>query len=185
MPRKTKKQKTDEEAKKKKKKWADSRARLRILDDLDDNSLPLYKKELSAEDTWNLVYKDLPEFSEVEFERFRDRLRDHRRQVIKRKNKCSMELEAYLHDRNLYPRQEIDRDGCTVFDISAAKKLLEQDVKEKKHLSMSRAALQASREEYMEYPAHKFKERIYQAVKREKFINYLEDKRSKDRHTTW
>eukprot|EP00957_Ditylum_brightwellii_P125223 9545612-Ditylum_brightwellii.AAC.1 len=125
MPRKkaatpAKKQKTEDKAKKKKKKFAESRDRLRIIEDLKDGTLPPYERKLSTEDAWNLVYKDLPEFSEVEFERFSNRLKDHHRQVIKKKNKCSFELKAYYHIWNLYPRQEIARDGCTVFDTSAA-----------------------------------------------------------------
>eukprot|EP00957_Ditylum_brightwellii_P001893 145414-Ditylum_brightwellii.AAC.1 len=74
-----------------------------------------------------------------------------------------MEPETFHHDRNLYPRKKHDCDGNVAFDISEAKKLLQQDVKDKKHHTMSCTALQCSRKEYKAYPAHKFKQRIYQA----------------------
>jgi hypothetical protein len=51
-------------------------------------------------------------------------LKDHRKQVIKQRDRSSVELVAFCHDRQLYPRAEVDGDGNVIFDLSDAKKLL-------------------------------------------------------------
>ena len=62
-----------------------------------------------------------------------------------------------------------------------AKKYLERDVKEGKHLQMSAAELQASRNAYRPFKKKIFKDKIRQEERRQKFINYLEEKRVKQR----
>lgn len=58
-------------------KWPKSEARNKVLDDLLKGVLPVDAKELSAEDAWELSYKNMVEFKDVPFEQFKDRLRDH------------------------------------------------------------------------------------------------------------
>eukprot|EP00957_Ditylum_brightwellii_P210902 15365537-Ditylum_brightwellii.AAC.1 len=135
MPRKKTTKKQKKEAPTKELKWKDNRARLKVLDDFENGDIPLYYRELSAEDAWNTSYKDEPEFAQVTFAMFKARLKDHQKQAIKRKNRSI--------------------------------KLLQQDVKDEKHLTMSCVTLHNCCKEYKAYPAHKFKQRIYQAVKRE------------------
>jgi hypothetical protein len=69
--------------------------------------------------------------------------------------------------------------GETVFDLSAAKLLLRADVEDGKHLTMKPLQLQMTRDEYKPYSAKVFKHRIYQEVRRKKFINYLEERRAR------
>jgi hypothetical protein len=156
---------------------------LRVLDDLQAGFLPLYERELSAEEAWEKMYKDEPEFVSVTFNMFKERLKDHCKQVIKLQKRAAFELEAFLHDRTLHPRSEQDRNGNKLFDVSETKYLLRMDIEDGKHLTMTPSQLQYTREEYMAYPLKKFKEKIYQAVKREKYINYLNDKHAKERVT--
>jgi hypothetical protein len=52
------------------------------------------------------------------------------------------------------------------------------DAKEGKRNRMTPSQLQNSRVEYHPFNARKFKHRIYQEVRRMKFINYLEQKRA-------
>jgi hypothetical protein len=65
-----------------------------------------------------------------------------------------------------------------VFDLSPAKLLLRADVMEGKHHRMTPTELKNSRIEYRPFKAKKFKHRIYQEVRRQKFINYLNLKRA-------
>eukprot|EP00957_Ditylum_brightwellii_P208921 15359544-Ditylum_brightwellii.AAC.1 len=41
-----------------------------ILDDLEIGVLPLYERELSAQEAWDVSYRDAPEFALVDFELF-------------------------------------------------------------------------------------------------------------------
>ena len=92
--------------------------------------------------------------------------------------RASRESEALTHDRFLYPRQIVNHRGQPVFDLSPAKLLLRQDVADRKHLVMTPSELRQSRiAEYGQFGNREFKHRIYQAVRREKFINWLEQKR--------
>jgi hypothetical protein len=65
-----------------------------------------------------------------------------------------------------------------VFDVSNAKMLFRGDVADGKDLTMHPALLQQSRREYHPFKPKTFKARIYQEVRRVKFLNYLEKKRA-------
>ena len=132
------------------------------MDDLEEGVIPLYERELSAKDAWESIYKEEIEFKEVDFTLFEKRLKDHRVQMRKKKDRSAMELEAFCRDRELCPRAEHDQNGNIVFDISAARDLLRKDVEDGKHRTMTRAELQNSREEYQSYPAKYFSKRIKQ-----------------------
>ena len=58
--------------------------------------------------------------------------------------------------------------------MSIEKQLLEQDVKDKKNEQMTPAALHMTRDAYMIFRLDIFRQRIYQEVRRQKFIFYLE-----------
>ena len=103
--------------------WSYSRAKCIISDDLESGVLPLYEREQSNETAWE-AYKDRTEFKEVSFNKFKDRLKDHWKQVIKKRDRSSVELAAFCHDRQLYPRAEVDGDGNVIFDLSEAKQFL-------------------------------------------------------------
>jgi hypothetical protein len=101
-------------------------------------------------------------------------LRQVRADIIR----AASESESLAHDRRLFPRQAKNNRGEPVFDLSVAKLLLRADIKEGKHNRMMPSQLQNSRVEYHPFDARKFKHRIYQEVRRQKFINHLEEKRA-------
>jgi len=114
----------------------------------------------------------------IVFSQFKARLADHRKKARNDAGRASRESEALTHDRFLYPRQIVNHRGQPVFDLSPAKLLLRQDVADRKHLQMTPSELQQSRLEfYGVFGKREFKHRIYQAIRREKFINWLEHKR--------
>jgi hypothetical protein len=84
----------------------------------------------------------------------------------------------HAHDRQLIPRQTENHRGEPVFDLSPAKMLLRADVLAGKHLTMTPSQLQQSQAAYAPFDARKFKHRIYQEVRREKYLNYLARKRA-------
>jgi len=157
--------------------WRNSAAKEIIMDDLHCGILPADAAELPASEAWDLCYRHMVEFVSVDYEQFRDRLRDHRLQARKDIARAKIESDSLAHDRLLFPRQAVNNRGEPVFDTSDAKLLLRADVKEGKHNEMTPAELQSDRVEYHPFNARKFKHRIYQEVRRVKFINWLEQKR--------
>jgi hypothetical protein len=93
--------------------------------------------------------------------------------------RSSAELQALNKDRKLYPRQSHNHRGEPVFDLSPAKALLREDVKNKLHTTMSSSELRATSPEYMCFKPKKFKDRIPQEVKTQKFLHHLELQRSR------
>lgn len=161
--------------------WVNSKAKKIILLDLQEGILPLDSAEVSAREAWDKVYGKMIEFQDVPYEQFRDRLNSHRNQVTLLENQSFEGELALAHDRLLHPRQTHNHRGEPVFDLSSAKLLLREDVKNELHTTMDRAELQASRPEYMCFNIKVFKDRIYQEVRRKKFIAYLEAKRAIER----
>ena len=92
--------------------------------------------------------------------------------------RCEAEEEALMRDQLLHPRKTHNCGGEPVFHLSVAKQLLCDDASNNWHKQKSQAQLQSSWDEYKLFKPKKFKERIYQEVKRQKFINYLEMKRT-------
>ena len=83
--------------------WTPSEARIVLLDDLEEGILSSEEDEVPAEVAYE-VYKNLPAFKDlVVFDQFKDQLRDHWKQVKKRREQLSVEMAALLHDRQLYP----------------------------------------------------------------------------------
>jgi hypothetical protein len=151
-----------------------------IMNDLETGVLPIDAEEMSAEEAWTICYRHMAEFvrAGVVFDQFKERLQDHRKQVRDQTTRATHEEEALEHDRGIFPRQTRNHRGEPVFDVSNAKMLLRGDVADGKHLTMQPALLQQSRREYHPFKPRKFKERIYQEVRRVKFLNYLEQKRA-------
>ena len=67
-------------------KWTGSKARARLLEDLNGGKLALENAELSVEDAWEF-YKKEEGFGQVVFTQFKARLKDHRKQVKEKKDK--------------------------------------------------------------------------------------------------
>jgi hypothetical protein len=129
-------------------KWKPSKAKQILLDDLEEGILPVDADELSAEEAWEIMYSHMAEFNEVVFSQFKDRLRDHRKQVREDTARAAIEAELLAHDRSLFPRQMENCRGEPVFDLSAAKLLLRADVEDGKNLTMTPRQLQLTRDEY-------------------------------------
>ena len=71
--------------------------------------------------------------------------------------------------------------GKLVFDIHPAKKLLREDVKNGVHKHLKPKEMQKTRWAYMEFSLQIFTHRIYQEVRRKKFLHFMNLKRQKER----
>jgi hypothetical protein len=158
--------------------WKGSEARAVLMKDLIDDILPVEATRITAEEAWE-VYKTMDEFADVVFDQFKERLRDHRKQVGENKIRAAKELDALAHDRRLFPRQTVNHRGELVFDLHAAKLLLRADVEAGKQLRMTPRELQMTNISYQLFKPDIFRQRIYQEVRRSKFVNYLKERRAK------
>ncbi|CAJ1945189.1 unnamed protein product [Cylindrotheca closterium] len=159
--------------------WKPSAARLIIIYDLADGVLDIDEDRLPARDAWNATYKDLPEFQEVPYWQFEEKLKDHREsQQQSVVQSCKDEL-TLAHDLSLFHVKTHNDRGELRFCMTDAKKLLREDVARGLHKGITPKQFQSSRKAYHPFKARKFKERIYQEVRYQKFVAYLADKREK------
>jgi hypothetical protein len=147
-----------------------------VMNDSEMGVLPIDAEEMSMEEAWTICYRHMTELvrAGVVFDQFKERLQDHRKQVRDQTTWAAQEEQALEHDRGIFPRQTRNHHGEPVFDVSNAKMLLRGDMADMKHLTMQPALLQQSPREYHLFKQRKFKEHIYQEVRRVKFLNYLE-----------
>lgn len=150
-----------------------------VMYDLQNGILSLDENETSTARAWQF-YRQLAEFKDVPEEQFRDRLKDHRQQINKLQDRAAEEEALFLRDRELHPRQTQNNRGELVFDLSEAKELLREDVAKKRHENMTPSELRASRDEYRPFTNTVFKQRIYQEIRYQKYIYYLNQKREKE-----
>jgi hypothetical protein len=148
-------------------KWITCPARQVILDDLRRGAL---LDGVSAAAAFKF-YKKMPEFNEVCFEQFKARLKDHQKQATKQWLLNAEEEKVFEHDMKLYRNSHTqNKQGKLIFDASPAKLLLREDVKDKKHEGVSLSQFQGSRPEYKLFDSKTFWHRIYQEIRRQKFI---------------
>eukprot|EP00957_Ditylum_brightwellii_P054275 4111304-Ditylum_brightwellii.AAC.1 len=84
-------------------------------------------------------------------------------------------------DKKLYPEKRQNHKGELVLSCHPAQNYLYDDVTANLHGSMTSSQLHALRPEYQEFKPCVFNHRIRQEICRQKFINYLEDKRFEKR----
>jgi hypothetical protein len=160
--------------------WRSCKARAILLEDLEPGGLLDGMGQLSEADVWEF-YRTLPEFNKVVFSQFQARLKDHRTQSGVLREMAERDAEAVQHDREFYPRRAMNSRGQLKFDMQPAKYVLRGDVKNGLHQVMTPSELKSMRPEYGGFSYEKFKQRIYQEVRRQKFLYYLSLKRAKQK----
>jgi hypothetical protein len=162
--------------------WRKTKARGIILRDLEPGGHLVEMDHVSAEDLFDW-YKKMPEFERVVFGQFKDRLADHRKTSGRDREMARRDEEACCKDRELSPRKDRNTRGQLCFDLHPAKHLLRMDVANGVHHLMYPSKLQQTRPAYMEFQSKIFKHRIYQEERRKRFLNFLAEKREKERPT--
>ena len=157
--------------------WAKSEAKDILLADFEPGGLFFEAEDMKAAFAWN-IYKDLPEFAEVSLPQFRSRYNEYRRNAQHQQYKAKIEEQCLIHDRKLHKQPTHDKFGRPLFGFHPAQQLLRTDVRAGAHLIMTTHALYRMRPEYMMFELSVFRHRVYQEIRREKFITYLNDKRA-------
>jgi len=160
--------------------WASSDARKVLLEDLELKHLPLYDFQLDAASAWE-VYKAQPEFEKVPFKQFERQLGKHREQVLKRQAVIQTEEEAMRQFRARNPRQTTNNQGDPVIDLMPVKDLIREDVEKERHVGLTPSQFQQTRVEYQALRPVKFKERLYQEIRRKKHIFDMNEKSKEQR----
>lgn len=153
--------------------WRNSEAKEILLEDLARGFLPFGEADCPADMAW-AYYKQKAAFSSVQFDQFKERLKDHRAQQNQLKKDAMSDAAALEHDEKLYPRKMKNQRGEPVFDLSPAKLLLREDVAAKKHTTMTTEFFRRSRSEYMVFKLDIFRARIKQEERRQKYLFHLE-----------
>jgi hypothetical protein len=162
--------------------WPKTEAREILLEDLLPGGILHGMNHVSEEEAFDF-YTTLPEFASVVKSQFVARLKAHREQANAHSEAAHSDMQALTHDRALFPRKTHNARGEVVFDMTAARGLLREDVANKRHTAMIPAEFQKTRPEYMVFKPTIFKCRIYQEERYQKYINWLELKRSeKNQH---
>ncbi len=160
--------------------WLGSRARAILIEDLEPGGILFGQDHLSADDLFTF-YSELDEFKMVVFPQFKERLNDHRKQGTGMKQMAQRDKKAMDQDmKSVGGRKLKNHRNEPVFDLMPAKELLRKDVQDKKHTKMTLKMLWLSNKEYQEIKSlKKFKERVYQEIRRAKWMYYLATKRAK------
>jgi hypothetical protein len=177
MPAKRKRQKSNEKKEEKFVQWIKCPGRGILLEDLEPNGLLEDHQDRPAEALWR-YYKTLPEFAGVPFAQFKKQLDLYIQKAGYWKEMAKRDAKALRHDRAIHVRRPKNQRGELVFDMHVAKDLLQRDVKNGKHLTMEPSVLRRTRPAYMEFSQTVFRHRIYQEVRRNKFLYYLDLQRA-------
>ena len=164
-------------------KWRSCPARAVILDDLLPGGLLYQRDYITAEELFPW-YKQFPEFKDVILDQFKAWLADHRRKAQWENHKAIQQEQYFIHDREKYPQKTHNERGEINFDTHPAKLLLREDLKEG-GLANTRfknaGELQASRDEYKVFERKRFRDRVRQEEKRNKYFNYKAFKKQQER----
>jgi hypothetical protein len=155
--------------------WRNSSAKKAILFDLADGVLD---PETSPDDAWD-VYKQRDEFAGVCWEQFKPHFEAHCKAFKKKREQSEKEELAFQHDHLLHPCDKThDSRGRLMFSRHPAKDLLRHDIAMGLYPNLyTPMQLWNLRPEYKQFELKVFTQRIYQEIRRNKFINWCNKKR--------
>ena len=162
--------------KKKKMVWRNSKAKVLLWKDFVEGELPLNDWDMTPKE----VFESRPEYSATEWSKFPARLRGLRKATIFRIEENEDDEAALAHDRVLYPVSEFELDGSYKWHGSEAESFLNEDAAQivregQRHdPDVTPLHLWLSRLEYQLFHPDKFSNHFYQAFKRFKFDNFVQ-----------
>lgn len=155
--------------------WKKSKAKKLLFVDLSDGTIPLDAKDMPPQ----TVYLQRPEFSEIQYERFRTNLNDMRKNIRAKKTHAASDSVALAHDRAIHPKKPLNHRGEPRWEGSEAERLLKVDIDNGMNEGQTPSELWKSREEYQYYPLTVFRKHVHQEVKLRKFIAHRRAKKQK------
>mmetsp|Transcript_28817 Transcript_28817/g.80491 ORF Transcript_28817/g.80491 Transcript_28817/m.80491 type:complete len:150 (+) Transcript_28817:3-452(+) len=120
------------------------------------------------------------EFRDVPYNRFRDNFASLKRRVRNFKQHAAEHETMMLHDLLIYDLAE-DTDGC--WDGSDAQRLLERDIKKKRHLKYKPQILWLRKDAYQEFSLQTFRGHIHQILRRDRETPYWTYKKAKKKES--
>jgi hypothetical protein len=163
--------------------WKTHPAREIFNEDIEHKGWLYGKEDEDARDVYDIYrQKEKEAFREVPFDQFEEAFNRTMKKASKRRARSAQEEEWMKDDRMLHPRQSHNHRGEPVFDMDEeAKQQLREDIENRVHKGKNPYELHALRPVYQKYKLDKFRPRIYQEIRRVKFVNYLNHKRTEKR----
>lgn len=177
-----------EEAEEKKKPpdWRKSAAKAYLYALIVDNKIPS-RDEITPKKVFETHCKDRPEFKDFQdYTHFASRLLSLRKKSESRGDRAKEDADALAHDRKIFPAPTEDTKGQPMWKGSKAQELLRKDIKDglldqidpiTGRRIYKPKGLYEMREEYHEkYSLDSFRNRIYQEIKFDKRLTWVESK---------
>ena len=146
-------------------------------DDLESGRLSIDNDEEPPSEVWNEIYCRLEEFEDVPYWQFEENVIKLRKAHDELCKKSLQEDLILADDLAKNPTKTHNARGELKFYLTRAKELLRSDVEKKNHVGLTASQFQETRGEYHPFEKRKFRERIRQEIRFQKYCNYLEDKR--------
>ncbi|CAB9509823.1 unknown protein [Seminavis robusta] len=169
---------------KKKPDWKTSLAKEYLYDLVADGQIPDGNslEEVDAREIYDQYCQGRPEFGPYPFDnKFEANLLRIRNKVAEKDDRSAIGAVALAHDRLIFPKPTEDVWGEPVWQDSVAQQLLIEDIDDNKHIELLPRFLYATRPEYQVYALDRFRNRIYQEVKKMKREAYMLEKSEKKR----
>jgi len=161
--------------------WRKSAARDFLYNALLEGIIPQNPTQMKPREVYDTFCKMRPEFKHFQDYKaldFASRLRSARERVNKKTSRADTDLQAFEHDRLIFPAPTHDMHGEEMWQGSKAQELLRKDIKDGIADKLKPKVLYEKREEYYEkYSLDRFRDRIYQERKAMKRAAYVSDKR--------
>ena len=157
--------------------WGKSAARMVILYDLESNVLSTDNDENPPSEIWEEIYSKMEEFEDVPYWQFEENVIKLRKIHDESRDKSLKEDLIMASDLSKNPTTTHNAHGELKFYLTRAKELLRHDIEKKNHVGLKASEFQETRDEYRPFKKRKFRERIRQEIRFQKYCNYLEDKR--------
>lgn len=157
--------------------WGKSAARMVILYDLESLRLSTDDDEYPPSEIWEEIYSKLEEFEDVPYWQFEENVIKLRNAYDKSRDKSLQEDLILADDLAKNPTTTHNARGELKFYLTRAKQLLRHDIEKQNHVGLTASEFQETRVEYRPFKKRKFRERIRQEIRFQKYRNYLEDKR--------
>ena len=103
--------------------WKKLKAKKILMEDLENEVLPLSEEEMLAANCWK-THQQFSEFGEIQFNCFEERLAGHRQVVEHQKTVLHCDEEFFLHDQMLCPQKTTNQRVEPKFHLSPACALL-------------------------------------------------------------
>lgn len=174
LPKNKKEKKNEGNKKKSSPSWRGSKEKMMLYGIIYDDGSILYST--SPEE----LYKSHPGFKQWEFDRFEANLKRLAKVVEKDKKNLAFEEEAFKHEQNHFPQNDLGNRGYPLWGYHSANRLIKEDVKSGLAYRIKPSELRLMRDEYQKFPGVVFLGHVHQEKRSQREAGYWISKRNKD-----